>query len=88
MIVIALEVYVEDNWYGKRYRFYYAGENGLGFKNKTEAKKYGSKLKKHIKQTRRYNGNLVAGKLDEFVTYKYLGAGPSYSCPNILIKSL
>lgn len=90
-IVISVLTYESDGWYGKRRRYYYEGPDGLGFKNKTEAKKYGSRLKKHVKgilcTQEEFNGFEV-GDLESMVTYKYMGAGPSLSITNIKINSL
>ena len=93
-IVVALETYTSDGWYGTRARYYYAGPNGNGFKNKTEASKFKGKLKKHVKQMLEYrpnteiNGEAKIGMLNEFPTYIYCGAGPAYSCSNIEVKSI
>ena len=63
-----------------------------GFKNKTEANTFKSKLKKYIKNKIKYNskieidGDFEVGILENFCTYKYMGAGPSYSCSNKEIK--
>ena len=92
-IVVALETYTDDGWYGKHRRYFYAGPEGLGFKNKTEAGKFKSKLKKYVKERIKYlnkteiNGDVKVDYLNNFSTYKYCGAGPSYSCSNIEIKN-
>jgi hypothetical protein len=90
-LVIAILTYENDGWYGKRRRYYYAGPDGLGFQNKTEAKKYQSKLKKHVKNTLRTKEELngiEVGDLESMVTYKYMGAGPSLSITNIKVSLL
>jgi hypothetical protein len=93
-IVVALETYTNDGWYGTRNRYYYAGPEGQGFKNKTEAGKYKGKLKKYVKQLIKYrskteiNGEATTGMLSEFPTYIYCGAGPSYSCSNVEVKNI
>jgi hypothetical protein len=90
-LVIAIHTYQDDGWYGKRRRYYYEGPDGLGFKNKTEAKKYESKLKKYIKSILKskeeLNGTEI-GEFDNMITYKYMGAGPSLSIANIKINQL
>ena len=93
-LVLTLETYTEDGWYGERRRYFYAGLDGKGFKNKTEANKFKGKFKKTIKQRLKYDKktsigeNVVVGVLSGFTTYRYAGAGPSYSCPNIEITEL
>jgi hypothetical protein len=93
-LVISLKTYTDDGWYGTRSRYYYAGPDGNGFKNKKEAKAFKSKLRKCIKERIKCNsktvidGDFVVGILDDFCTYKYCGAGPSYSCPNVEIKNI
>jgi hypothetical protein len=91
-LVISLKTYTNDGWYGLSNRYYYAGVDGNGFKNKTEANKFKSKLKKYIKNKIKYNskieidGGFEVGILENFCTYRYMGAGPSYSCTNIEVK--
>ena len=93
-LVISLKTYTDDGWYGTRRRYYYAGPDGSGFKNRTEANAFKSKLKKYIKEQIKYDskttidGDFVVGILDDFCTYKYYGAGPSYSCSNIEVKNI
>jgi hypothetical protein len=92
--VISLETYTDDGWYGKNNRYYYAGHDSQGFKNKTEAGKFKGKLKKYVKELIKYrnqteiNGDVKVGLLGDFKTYIYCGAGPSYSCTNIEVKNL
>jgi hypothetical protein len=94
MLVLALETYTEDGWYGTRRRYYYAGPDGQGFKNKSAASKFKSDLRKYVKgliqgKTKTsINGTVVCGLLNEFPTYKYMGAGPSYSCCNIEVTDI
>lgn len=89
-LVIAILTYQEDGWYGTRRRYYYEGPDGLGFKNKTEAKKYESKFKKYIKSIIKERGEqlngIEIGELKDMVTYKYCGAGPSLSITNIKVE--
>ena len=89
-LVITLETYTEDGWYGTLKRYIYSGPEGLGFKNRTEAGKYKSKLKKFVKtkisSRTNINGDIKVGLLESFPTYIYCGAGPSYSCNNIEVK--
>ena len=93
-IVVALETYTNNGWYGKRNRYYYAGPDGQGFKNKTEAGKFKGKLKKYVKELIKYrnqteiNGDVEVGLLGDFKTYIYYGAGPSYSCNNVEVKEI
>jgi len=84
-LVLGIEFYVADDWYGERYRFIFEGEDGKGFKTKGEAGKYSSMLKKWCKarDSRYTQGNVDAKPFEDFPTYKYMGAGPSYSCKNI-----
>lgn len=90
MIVVAIMVNVDDNWYGKNYRYYYAGPEGTGFKNKTEARKCAGALKKYVKESIKYRfgakgamrNDIVIGDINEMETYKYYGAGPSWACDN------
>jgi len=90
-LVIALETRTDDGWYGTYSRFVYSGPEGLGFKNKTEANKYKSKLKKHVKGRIGLRTKMLdtkVGLLEDFPTYIYCSAGPSYSCNNIKIETL
>jgi hypothetical protein len=91
-LIIALETYTDDGWYGRRSRYIYSGPEGLGFKNKTEANKYKSKLKKFVKgrltSKTEIIGDVKVDLLDNFSTYIYCGSGPSYACTNIEVKSL
>jgi len=89
-LVVAIMVNVNDNWYGKNYRYYYAGPEGEGFKNKTEARKSAGALKKYVKNRIKQqfgsrgsmSDKIVIGDLNEMETYKYYGAGPSWACDN------
>ena len=91
-MVIVLETYTDDGRYGKRCRYYYTGPDGLGFKTKKQARQFKSPFKKYIKKNlgskTEINGEIEIGILDTFCTYKYMGAGPSYSCPNIEVKNI
>jgi hypothetical protein len=88
-LVVAFMVYFDDSWYGSHYRYYYAGPEDTGFKNKTEAKKYASALKKYVKSRIKTSfGNKASishidiGDINTMETYRYFGAGPSWSCKN------
>lgn len=96
-IVVAFMVYVENGWYGDRYRFFYAGPDGLGFKNKTEARKSASLLKKAVKKDIKesfgdrasISPNIQVGDINDtevMPVYKYQGAFPSWACTNVEIK--
>jgi hypothetical protein len=90
ILVVAIMVNVEDSWYGKNYRYYYAGPEGTGFKTKTEARKSVGALKKYVKNRIKQqfgsrgsmSDKVVIGDLNEMETYKYYGAGPSWACNN------
>jgi hypothetical protein len=92
-LVVALRTYTENDWYGDRLRFYYTGPDGQGFKTQKEARKFKGKLKKYVKtrikgdSRTEIDGDVEIGILENFCTYKYMGAGPSYSCPNIEVKT-
>ena len=88
-LVVAIMVHVKDDWYGKSFRYYYAGPDDTGFKNKTEAKKHAGVLKKYVKDrvkvrfgTKGSMGDVEIGDINEMETYKYYGAGPSWACTN------
>jgi len=89
-LVVSIMVNVEDNWYGKNYRYYCAGPDSTGFKNKTEARKYAGALKKYVKSRIKQqfgsrgsmSNDVVIGDINEMETYKYYGAGPSWACDN------
>ncbi len=88
--ILAIRWYVPDNWYGQNMRVILNGISGTGFKNKTEAKKYVSKLKKFIKSTNQnYTGGGVVevDKLENLETYRYCAFGPSWSCSNHIIDT-
>ena len=96
-LVLGVEFYVKNGWYGERYRFIFRGVDGEGFKNKREAGKYSSMLKKYCiailqKYCKARNPKYVNGKVDakpyeDFPTYIYGDVGPSYSCDNIEINA-
>ena len=89
-LVVAIMVHVNDDWYGKSFRYYYAGPDETGFKNKTEARKYAGALKKYVKNRIKQqfgsrgsmDNEVVIGDINEMETYKYYGAGPSWACDN------
>ena len=89
-LVVAIMVHVQDGWYGQNYRYYYAGPDDAGFKNKTEARKQAGALKKYVKEHIKYrfgakgsmDNDVVIGDINEMETYKYYGAGPSWACAN------
>jgi hypothetical protein len=91
-LVIALETYTDDGWYGRRARYIYSGPEGKGFRTKTEANKYKGKLKKFVKGRltlkTEINVEVKVGELGYFPTYIYSSFGPSYSCTNIEVKNL
>ena len=90
-LAITIRTYTDDGWYGKQIRYCYLGHDGNGLKNKTEALKLKSVFKKFIKNRikidshTQINGDIEIGKLSDFETYRYCGAGPSFSCPLIFI---
>jgi hypothetical protein len=90
--VLTFEWYVSDDWYGERYRVVLLKEDSnIDFETLGEAKKYRSKLAKYINgkykiilgKERPTVKKMKIGNYGDFPTYKYLGAGPSYSCKNI-----
>ena len=87
-LVLAIEFYIENGWYGDRYRFIFSGMDGEGFKTKSEAGKYSSMLKKYLKNRNKdyVNGQVSAAELEKYKTYIYMGAGPSYSCKNLNVN--
>ena len=95
-IVLTLEWYIPDNWYGTRRRVVLSLDGSTGFKNVSEANSHRSLFVKYINATyskpreggkvEKFKGSETkAGALDSFPTYIYCGAGPSYSCTNISI---
>jgi len=98
-IVLTLEWYIPDGWYGTRKRLVLSLDEENGFKNASEANRQRSLFIKYIndrfkkppvkradgKETReKFKGEETkAGALGNFPTYIYCGAGPSYSCDNI-----
>lgn len=94
-LVVSFMVYVDDNWYGKRYRYYYAGPEGNGFENEAHAKKAASVLKKYVKSRIKdqfgskgsISGDMEIGDINTMPTYKYLGAGPSWACTNVEVNT-
>ena len=86
--VLALEWHVKDNWYGQNYRMILSKPENEEFKNAKETKSYRSLLAKYVNE--KYKQKVTAkhstfGKLLSFETYRYCGAGPSYSCHNYFI---
>lgn len=100
-IVLTLEWYIPDGWYGTRKRLVLSLDEENGFKNASEANRQRSLFIKYIndrfkkppvkraddKETReKFKGEEAkAGALGNFPTYIYCGAGPSYSCTNIYV---
>ena len=99
-IVLTLEWYIPDDWYGTNKRLVLSLDGENGFKNASEANRYRSLFIKCInrrfkKLVKRNDGTshkekfksteTKTGSLSSFPTYIYCGAGPSYSCNNILI---
>lgn len=86
--VVAIQFYFEDGWYGTRRRYIYAGEDGNGFDSKREARTHTSMLKKFLKKELRIEeaGMVEIGVEKEMETYRYMGAGPSWSCSNVHIN--
>lgn len=98
-IVLTLEWYIPDDWYGTRKRVVISLDEENGFKNASEANKHRSLFIKFLNDKftkpsiKRNDGKLhkekfkgsdtKVGKHGEFPTYIYCGAGPSYSCDNI-----
>ena len=80
-------IYVENGWYGDRYRYMLHGEEGEGFSTKREAYKWATLMKKYIKRRKNRDAQITVAENTEenFPTYKYGGAGPSWSCKNIEI---
>jgi len=98
-IVLVCQVYIDDNWYGDRHRVILFAEDGVGFKNKTEAKKFTVRLRKYTQKkfsrdSRNVfpitNDNVFCGELDTFVEYTYVSSGPSlsYTHYNISVAEL
>ncbi len=86
--VLAIEWHVKDNWYGQNYRMILSKSENEEFKNAKEAKPYRSLLAKFVNDKNKTKLNAKRtefGKLLSFETYRYCGAGPSYSCRNSFI---
>ena len=88
--VVAVQFYFEDGWYGTRRRYIYAGENGEGFDSKGEARTHTSMLKKYLKKVSgiKETGKVEIDELEKLETYRYCGAGPSWSCNNCMVDAL
>ena len=89
-IILALEYHVADNWYGKNYRVVLSPDGIVGFSTIAEAKKYRGAFVKYFNKNQGKTNKIKMkaadvniGKLENFLTYKYYGAGPSYSCTNL-----
>jgi hypothetical protein len=89
--VLAIQYYYEDGWYGTRRRYFFKGENEEGFKTKSEAKKYVSLLKKFVEKDNKkgmFQATEIAVETKEnFPTFKYYGAGPSWACCNCYVET-
>jgi hypothetical protein len=87
-LAIAIEWYVNDNWYGQNYRLIFTGYDGEGFITKAKAAKHTSMLKKYAKfKFKESNkGKIVIDKVKNYVTYIYCSMGPSWSCNNMFVK--
>lgn len=90
-IVLVGDVYVEDGWYGKRYRIVLRPTVDGYFKNKTECKKYEAKVKKYVKNRFETTVELLyIGEHNKLVDYRYISLGPSiyYHRTELTIESL
>ena len=76
-IVLVGDVYVEDNWYGQRYRVILRPTIDSFFKNKTEMKKYEGKVRKYIKGKYKTSGETYMGDYGKLIDYWYVSMGPS-----------
>jgi hypothetical protein len=83
--VLAATWYTPDNWYGKNDRVILSVTETEGFSTAKEARRYKSLLATYIKQ--KFNKKLKPEPtlIENCPTYKYCGAGPSYSCTNHFI---
>lgn len=83
--VLAATWYTPDNWYGTNDRVILVLNETEGFSTAKEAKQYRSLLATYIKQ--KFNKKLKPEPtiIQNCPTYKYCGAGPSYSCTNHFI---
>lgn len=85
-LILVFEWYVDDGWYGKRYRYALSKEKGIGFSKQSEAKEYKKDFLNFLKYY--YNndmGKITASKFkigerSSYETYRYCSFGPSYSC--------
>lgn len=96
-LVVSVMVYVENGWYGDRYRYFYAGQEGNGFENKTQARKSAGALKRYVKERIKYrfgakgsiSGDIVIGDINnevEMPTYRH-SVGPCWSCINCEVEA-
>ena len=76
-IVLVGDVYVEDNWYGQRYRIILRPTIDSFFKNKTEVKKYEGKVRKYIKKHFKTTSETYMGEYSKLIDYTYVSLGPS-----------
>jgi len=87
-LVLSIQWYVKDEWYGNNYRLVLNGLSEDGFKTKSDAKKYSSYIKKYLKHKENIkNGIIDICEYSNLETYRYCSMGPSWSCTNIHIKS-
>lgn len=85
-IVLVAQYYIDNGWYGDRYRVILSKEEGLGFTTKTEAKKYAAKLKKrglNVKGAKK--PVILCDERTQFEEYTYISCGPSLSYTHINI---
>lgn len=87
-------LYVDDGWYGKRYRYILQPAEGEYYGTKTEAKKMVGKLKKHMKALSQQSGfnqvsmDRVSVDVEDHDTlkeYEHHSFGPSISHKHIYI---
>jgi hypothetical protein len=74
--------YVEDNWYGKRYRAILTVSDDQGFITVGSAKKHSKAFKQLIKSNHNLsvtNKDITVNVKDELLTYEYISSGPSIS---------
>lgn len=96
-LLLVVQWYVADDWYGKRYRVILSIDDEQDFRTKTDAKKYTSLIKKYVRNLYSFPNKkekitvmVKSREEDDLRDYVYCGNGPSlsYTHYNISIKDL
>ena len=81
-LVLVATICIDDDWYGDRYRYMLSAADGIGFKTKSEARKFVSKLKKYVVDNasdsiKSKDISITINEHESYVDYTHTSRGPS-----------